>query len=646
MTLKPSMGNTAKQTTQKDIFSTPTRNIPKTTPTFFLRKAAWHLRYEGPAGLKKFLRNQKVLPSTSSPISRPHVLTSLVRRGASRYQPWQPPRTSPRRNLMAGVILDDFSALAFSFEWNQMPLHPDNWRNQVRETPMDILFVESAWHGNNALWRYRLSNNTPSKKLLDIITWCNDHGIPTVFWNKEDPVHFDDFINTAKLFDHIYTTDADMIPKYKQHIAHENVSLMPFAAQTAIHYPHLVNNPAPRDVAFAGMYFAHKYPERRTQMDLLLTGAMNASKHMNHGLDIFSRQLGGDKRYQFPKPFSKYVIGSLSYEKMLSAYRAYKVFLNVNSVTNSQTMCARRIFELGACGIPVVSTPSPAISHFFSEDEVVQVTSAVDAEYWLRAFVRSSLLREMHAYKTHMKILKNHTYTQRVNNILSDCRLGNYNWSLPDISILLSTNRPDNLPTALDNCARQNHIDTQIIIGTHGFSPSSSVQQHAHSLGLDVAWVELDSSFSLGSCYNHLLEYADCPLIAKMDDDDWYAPEYLLEQVSAMDSLQVDAVGKNTHLISFPHRHLTALYAPGHSHIYTRFVAGPTIVTKADLAKDLSFPDITVGEDSQFLQRIHQNGGVIFSTSPFGFIRNRGLTGHTFEQADARFLANAHILPN
>ncbi|WP_371858334.1 glycosyltransferase, partial [Pseudomonas sp. FW215-L1] len=53
---------------------------------------------------------------------------------------------------------------------------------------------------------------------------------------------------------------------------------------------------------------------------------------------------------------------------MLSAYRSFKIFLNVNSVTSSPSMCARRIFEIAASGTAVVSTESAALRNFFTSE--------------------------------------------------------------------------------------------------------------------------------------------------------------------------------------------------------------------------------------------------------------------------------------
>ena len=68
----------------------------------------------------------------------------------------------------------------------------------------------------------------------------------------------------------------------------------------------------------------------------------------------------------FPATLAERVVGSLPYRNLLTAYKNYKVFLNVNSVVDSPSMCARRIFEITAAGTPVISTPSEATRRVLS----------------------------------------------------------------------------------------------------------------------------------------------------------------------------------------------------------------------------------------------------------------------------------------
>src|SRR5699024_3696977 len=324
-----------------------------------LRTALWHLRKGGLSQLRTWHRRRRTVSYG--------VGDGLGSRGADGQLSFPPAKRAQRdphfEGLRVAVILDDFSMLAWSYEFETLALTPGRWREQLAEHPVDLLLVESAWHGNDDAWQYQLTGpSAPSAPLRELLAHCRAFGIPTVFWNKEDPPHFEDFLATARLFDQVFTTDVTLLPRYREELGNHRIAVLPVAAQPAVHNPsrpqhgHQV-----RDVAFAGMYFAHKSPERRAQMDFLLGGALDASARMDTGLEIFSRFLGDDERYQFPGELAARVVGSLSYDRMLTAYKAYKVFLNVNSVVTSPSMCARRIFEITASGTPVVSAPSPAI---------------------------------------------------------------------------------------------------------------------------------------------------------------------------------------------------------------------------------------------------------------------------------------------
>ncbi len=65
-------------------------------------------------------------------------------------------------------------------------------------------------------------------------------------------------------------------------------------------------------------------------------------------LDIYDRYADDPDRARlgFPAPYADDVLGSLSYDRTVEAYRRYAAFLNVNSVTDSPTMFSRRVFEI------------------------------------------------------------------------------------------------------------------------------------------------------------------------------------------------------------------------------------------------------------------------------------------------------------
>lgn len=140
---------------------------------------------------------------------------------------------------------------------------PDNWHAELEAFQPEVLFIESAWRGKDELWGSKVGHC--SQELQSIVAWCRDRHIPTMFWNKEDPVHFETFLTTAQLFDFVFTTDMDCIHRYKAALGHEHVYFLPFACQPAVHNP--IEKYERKDAfCFAGAYYV-RYPERTRDLE-------------------------------------------------------------------------------------------------------------------------------------------------------------------------------------------------------------------------------------------------------------------------------------------------------------------------------------------------------------------------------------------
>lgn len=610
-----------------------------------MRAQFWHLRK---GGIRQWKRHRARVRAQGGQ-ARPPALQPPAQ-AAVRGRPvpdWPFPDRPPRRDLRVGVILDQFSATALRWEWQQVELTPSGWREQVAAPPIELLFVESAWAGSDGAWRYALTGSrAPTEELRELVQWCRDHGIPTVFWNKEDPAHFEDFIDTAAIFDRVLTTDAEMVPRYVDRLGHDRVSVMPFAAASWIHNPMRPEGRPQRDVAFAGMYFAHKFPERRAQMDLLIGAAAAVSHRMPTGLEIFSRFQGGDERYQFPKEWQRYEVGSLTYPQMLSAYRQFKVFLNVSSVPDSRTMCPRRIFEISACATPVVSTPTPAITSLFPSEEMVTVDDPQTAAWTLRALVGNDEWRDRLGHLAARRVLSEHTYRHRIDEVLGLVGLGAHQTADPSVSAIVSTNRPGQLDHVLTTLGSQRDVDLQVVLLTHGFEAPADLQQRARDLGIErLVLLTAPAEQSLGECLNQCVEAADGDVIAKFDDDDWYGPHYLADQLRALDYSGADVVGKHAHHVHLLDLDALAVRYPEFEHRFTHFVMGPTFVMPRKVAAEVRFADQTRGEDTDFLRRLVADGGKIYASDRFGFVQVRGHEhGHTWDASDVELLASGKVV--
>jgi SAM-dependent methyltransferase/spore maturation protein CgeB len=540
------------------------------------------------------------------------------------------------RDTKVAVILDVFSTGAFRYEWQQVTFGPEDWREVLERERPAMLFCESAWHGNGGRWATMMSAaGAPKQPVRDLVAWCKERGVPTVFWNKEDPPNFDRFIETAKLFDHVFTVDADCIPRYVEAVGHDRVALLPFAAQPRIHNPVSVPGGRRYEVAFAGTYHARKYPERAAQMETILGPAREFDLH------IYSR-ISDDPDFAFPPEYTGFVVGSLPYERMLAAYKAYKIFLNVNSVTESPTMCARRVFELSACGTPVVSGYSRALERVFGG----LVRLASEPERTTEALIelmKDPELRDRTGHLAMREVFGKHLYGHRAEAVLSAAGVA----TAPrerSISVILPTNRPEQVDHAIAQVARQVHRPLQLVLVLHGI-PADGVEAKARAAGLeDVVVIGADASLTLGAVLNLGIEAADGAYLAKMDDDDLYGEHYLSDLAYAFDYTTAGLVGKGAHYCEMRTHGVTLLRFPHLEHTEAELIQGGTILADGDVLRKLRFADLPRAVDSDLLRRAQAERIGIYSADRFNFVSVRGeREAHTWKVSDAELMRHGRV---
>ena len=293
----------------------------------------------------------------------------------------QDPPGRPLADLRIGLIADEFTTEALRRSATIVPLDGERFEDQLRDQQLDLVFLESAWNGNGGQWHRAVGYYSEEEdvRITRVLEVCRELGVPTVFWNKEDPVHFQRFRRTAARCDHVFTTDADMIRPYLEaarEVDGERVvtaSSLPFYAQPGIHNPLPGARPAESTVAYAGTYYGDRYADRSAQLSKLLRAARK------YGLAVYDRQLAlPDSPYCFPEEFQQDVRGALPYDEVIDSYKAHIASLNVNSVADSPTMFSRRVVEIAACGGVVLSAEGRGVSETF--DGLVPATD--DEDYW------------------------------------------------------------------------------------------------------------------------------------------------------------------------------------------------------------------------------------------------------------------------
>lgn len=334
-------------------------------------------------------------------------------------QAYRPHRAKPANRYKVALICDEFTYNSFAPEFEHAILEPDNWREVLEEFQPDFFLCESTWSGVDSRrrpWRGQIyaSARFPREnrgKLLEILAYCREKSIPTVFWNKEDPTHFhdrvNDFVSTASKFDYVLTTAEEVVDEYAKFMPAERVGVLQFGVQPRDFNPLSGTERTDRAV-FAGAWY-DVHPERSETMrrgfDWVLDGGV--------GLDIFDRNLTSSRaETTFPEPYAQFVNPAVSHKATARLYRSSAVGLNFNTVVDSKTMFARRVFEIAASGSLVVSNYSPGIERIYGDsvlyyDRMNSRLGDLGAEERQRCV--SSALR---------KTLLGHTYRHRFESIL------------------------------------------------------------------------------------------------------------------------------------------------------------------------------------------------------------------------------------
>lgn len=545
-------------------------------------------------------------------------------------------------------ISDKFTYECFRYEANFVPLTKKNWKEEIDAANPVMFFVESAWNGNDGEWAYTMASYKKhlGDPLRDAIKYCKSKNIPVVFWNKEDPTNYDVFIDVAADCDYIFTTDGNILDKYKTRVGHDRVYPLAFAAQPAIHNPirDKRKNLPTYEVCFAGSWYNNGHDTRRIQTEIVLGGAVHRELH------IYDRMLHATQHREsriFPAKYQPFIVGSLNYEQMVTAYRQYKVFLNINTVQDSPTMFSRRVFEILACGTPVVSTHSDGMSNMLGE-HVKVVHNKEEAKKVVQHLLESDLERESMGHQAARYCLQKHSYQQRFAQILKTIGLEIRENEGDKVSVIMCTNRPKNIDMMIENYQRQVYSNKEllIILNNDDFNINDVKQKVRDIPNTQVH--QLSQDLTLGDCLNHGVASASGDYIAKMDDDDIYGKNYLLDALLAFDFSGADVVGKDSYFCYVESKNAMAIKQPGKDNRYSDFISGGTLVIRKQVFDKIKFQSRNRGEDTNFLKDCKEYGFIIYSSDKYNFIQMRysNTSAHTWTIEDDEYLRNCLIVTN
>jgi len=251
-------------------------------------------------------------------------------------------------------------------------------------------------------------------------------------------------------------------------------------------------------------------------------------------LEIYDRNYGkNDPNYQFPEEYQQYIVGTLPFDQIDKAYKGYRYAINLNSIKQSQSMFARRVFELLASNTITISNFSRGIRLLFG-DLVITSDSGTEIVRRLNKVADNEEQSRKLRLAALRKVMSEHTYTQRLTYVVSKVSGKAREQSLPHIAVLAHAGNQIELGAIQSNYQRQRYANTSLyVVMGDGFTAPVSDDVRVHLF---------DNEQAKDMVVDGLDSKAD--LVAGMVAEDYYGPNYLEDIALATRYTQAELIGK------------------------------------------------------------------------------------------------------
>jgi glycosyltransferase involved in cell wall biosynthesis len=213
-------------------------------------------------------------------------------------------------------------------------------------------------------------------------------------------------------------------------------------------------------------------------------------------------------------------------------------------------------------------------------------------------------------------------------------------------SVITCTNKAIFMDRIMKNYSSQRYDKKELIIILNSDRMDLAKWRNKARQYPNVFVYKLPEKRSLGSCLNYAVKKCKHGLIAKFDDDDYYAPNYLKGMYRAFVRSGADIVGKRSFYTFIQRKNLLIERFPGFQNQFVSRVAGATLTFRKKVFDRVRFQDVSLGEDVKFLTSSRKIGYKIYSSNRYNYvcIRRKHRNYHTWQPSDRYLLQKSRII--
>jgi glycosyltransferase involved in cell wall biosynthesis len=212
------------------------------------------------------------------------------------------------------------------------------------------------------------------------------------------------------------------------------------------------------------------------------------------------------------------------------------------------------------------------------------------------------------------------------------------------VSVLLPTRRPGRVAQAVATVAAQRAPGLELVLACHGHPVEQSRLRELAGPDLDAVVLQAPGDLPFGQLLNRAAAMASGDLLLKMDDDDWYGPDFVTDLLLARGYSGADVVGTPPEFLYLEQLDLTVRRRDATERFRPVVAGGTMLIGREALAAVGGFRSMRRYVDAALLQGVLAAGGSVYRTHGHDYVLRRGGEGHTWDPGLGYFVSRSRTL--
>ena len=290
----------------------------------------------------------------------------------------------------------------------------------------------------------------------------------------------------------------------------------------------------------------------------------------------------------------------------------------------------RTVAALAMAGVPLEADPVPSWARALLHPALVETLEGPVATDPMARELRS--IRQRRAALTHHGAV-----AWRAG---AAARTGLQHPRRPLVSVLLPTRRPEMLGFALRQVARQRGVDLELVLAAHGHEPDPGpLAELAATSTLPLTTLSVPAARSFGALLNDAADHAHGEVLLKVDDDDWYGPDFVADLLLARAYSGADVVGCPPEFVYVEPLAVTVRRKEATERHRPVVAGGTMMVSRHAFHAVGGFRRMRRYVDAGLLRAVTDAGGSVYATHGHGYVLRRGAQGHTWDPGLGYFVS-------